>query len=167
MEENKSGNQQTEFQVLLEEHPELANMMLQYINGNDFSFAPAICYEIIFSDSVVPKDTAPDAIINITNDTWFGRTPGIYQHLDMVRRYAIEAGLPIVRANYSGISAFIKSDGTIASMIPIGRAGYADAVVSGAHETLYRSIGRDGWLIIILAFSCLCVLTMYWVKMRK
>lgn len=36
MEENKSGNQQTEFQVLLEEHPELANMMLQYINGNDF-----------------------------------------------------------------------------------------------------------------------------------
>ena len=137
------------------------------INGNDFSFAPAICYEIIFSDSVVPKDTAPDAIINITNDTWFGRTPGTYQHLDMVRRYAIEAGLPIIRANYSGISAFIKSDGTIASMIPIGRAGYADAVVSGAHETLYRSIGCDGWLIIILAFSCLCVLTMYWVKMRK
>ena len=137
----------------------------QILNG--LKVGISICYEIIFSDSVVPKNTAPDAIINITNDTWFGRTPGTYQHLDMVRRYAIEAGLPIVRANYSGISAFIKSDGTIASMIPIGRAGYADAVVSGAHETLYRSIGRDGWLIIILAFSCLCVLTMYWVKLRK
>lgn len=36
MEENKSGNQQTEFQVLLEEHPELEDMMLKYINGNDF-----------------------------------------------------------------------------------------------------------------------------------
>lgn len=137
------------------------------INGNDFAFAPAICYEIIFSDSLVPANSTPDAIINITNDTWFGKTPGTYQHLDMVRRYAIESGLPIVRANYSGISAFINPDGTIASMIPIGRAGYADGVVSGAHETIYRLIGRDGWMIIILAFSCACVLIIYWTKAYK
>lgn len=128
------------------------------LSGKTFSFAPAICYEIIFSDSLVPAGANPDAIINITNDTWFGATPGTYQHLDMVRRYAIESGLPIVRANYSGISAFVNPDGTILSLIPIAQPGYADGVVCGAHSTPYRAIGRDGWMIIILAFSCVCVM---------
>ena len=120
--------------------------------GN-FTFAPAICYEIIFSDSLVPRDTNPDAVINITNDTWFGLTPGVYQHLDMVRRYAIESGLPVVRANYSGISAFVGADGNIISMIPVGETGSLDGFVWGAHNTPYRTIGRDLWMIFILMFS--------------
>lgn len=133
----------------------------EIITVGDFDFAPAICYEIIFSDSLVPYGTAPDAIINITNDTWFGTTPGTYQHLDMVRRYAIESGLPIVRANYSGISAFILSDGSILSQIPVARAGYMDGVLYGAHITPYRKIGRDGWMIIILLFASVCTISLY------
>ena len=117
---------------------------------------PAICYEIIFSGSLVPQGAGHiDAIVNITNDNWFGNTPGTYQHLDMVRRYAIESGLPIVRANYSGISAFIASDGEILSMLPVGQVGTIDGYVWGAHETPYRTIGRDMWMIIIMLFACL------------
>ena len=127
------------------------------LDGGTFSFAPAICYEIIFSDSLIPDGALPDVIVNITNDTWFGRTPGTYQHLDMVRRYAIESGLPIVRANYSGISAFVKPDGSILASIPIGQAGIADGTLLGAHMTVYRNIGRDGWMIIVLLFSIVCV----------
>ena len=119
----------------------------------DFTFAPAICYEIIFSDSLIPRGSNPDAIINITNDTWFGVTPGVYQHLDMVRRYAIESGVPIIRSNYSGISAFIGSDGNIISMMPVGETGSIDGFVWGAHNTMYRMIGRDLWMIFILMFS--------------
>lgn len=132
----------------------------EIINVDGFSFAPAICYEIIFSDSLVPDNETPDAIINITNDTWFGNTPGTYQHLDMVRRYAIESGLPIVRANYSGISAFVSSDGDVLTQIPVANVGYMDGVVYGAHITPYRKIGRDGWMIIILLFSCMCTFTL-------
>ena len=132
-----------------------AELMSLNLKGRDFVFAPAICYEIIFSDSLVPRGAGlmPDAIINITNDTWFGRTPGTYQHLDMVRRYAIESGLPIVRANYSGISAFISSAGAVTAALPIGVAGSLDGTVWGAHDTPYRTIGRDCWLIIILVFA--------------
>ncbi len=119
----------------------------------DFSFSPAICYEIIFTDSLVPQGVTPDAVINITNDTWFGSTPGIYQHLDMVRRYAIESGLPIVRSNYSGISAFIGADGSITSLIPVKQTGSLDGFVWGAHMTPYRIIGRDLWMAFILMFS--------------
>ena len=130
------------------------------IKNSDFVFAPAICYEIIFSDSLVPHaDLSPHAIINITNDTWFGDTPGTYQHLDMVRRYAIESGLPIIRANYSGISAFVLSNGEILSSIPIGLVGVLDGTVWGAHNTIYRTIGRDGMMIIILLIACIGVIS--------
>ena len=131
------------------------------MENTDFVFAPAVCYEIIFSDSLVPRaGLRPNAIINITNDTWFGKTPGTYQHLDMVRRYAIESGLPIVRANYSGISAFVLSDGEILSSLPIGQTGILDGSIWGAHDTVYRRIGRDGWMIIILLLSCIGVICM-------
>ena len=120
------------------------------IGGRDFVFAPAVCYESIFSDSLIPENSMPDAIVNITNDTWFGKTPGIYQHLDMVRRYAIESGVPIVRANYSGISAFIAADGRVIASIPIGQPGSADGTLCGAHRTVYRRIGRDLCMVIIL-----------------
>lgn len=129
---------------------ELININTQY---GDFVVAPAICYEIIFSDSLIPYGTTPNAIINITNDTWFGLTPGVFQHLDMVRRYAIESGVPVIRANYSGISAFVGSDGNIESALPVGQTGALDGFVWGAHNTLYRVIGRDMWIMIILMFS--------------
>ena len=122
-------------------------------NKGAFNFVPAICYEIIFTDSLIPRGTNPDAIVNITNDTWFGLTPGVFQHLDMVRRYAIESGVPIIRSNYSGISAFIGSDGNIISMMPVGETGSIDGFVWGAHNTPYRIIGRDLWMAFILMFS--------------
>lgn len=128
--------------------------------GADFVFAPAVCYEIIFTDSLVPESSlTPNAIINITNDTWFGNTPGTYQHLDMVRRYAIESGLPVVRANYSGISAFVLSDGEILSSLPIGQSGVIDGTVWGAHKTPYRTIGRNGIMILILLITCIGVIS--------
>lgn len=138
--------------------PALISMNME---NAEFIFAPAICYEIIFSDSLVPDaDIAPDAIVNITNDTWFGNTPGTYQHLDMVRRYAIESGLPIIRANYSGISAFILSDGEVLSSLGIGQTGILDGTVWGAHVTPYRVIGRNGMMIIILLFACVCAMVL-------
>lgn len=132
--------------------PELISLN---ISGRDFVFAPAVCYEIIFSDSLIPDGAAlsVDAIINVTNDNWFGKTPGTYQHLDMVRRYAIESGLPIIRANYSGISAFVGADGAIIDSMPIGASGHIDGFVWGAHMTPYRAIGMNWWFIIILAFA--------------
>ncbi len=125
------------------------------VGDEQFIFAPAICYEIIFSDSLMARGGAIDAIINITNDTWFGKTPGTYQHLDMVRRYAIESGLPIVRANYSGISAFVAADGSVVAALPIGQAGVLDGYVWGAHDTPYRIFGRDAWVVIMLIVACI------------
>ena len=137
--------------------PELISVNM---NGSDFVFAPAVCYEIIFSDSLVPNaEMKPNAVINVSNDTWFGDTPGTYQHLDMSRRYAIESGLPIIRADYSGISAFILSDGEILSALPFGQSGVLDGTVWGAHDTIYHAIGRNNMMIIILLIACIGVIS--------
>ena len=73
----------------------------------------------------------------------------------MVRRYAIESGLPIVRANYSGISTFIASDGEIILSLPVGMSGTLDGFVWGAHNTVYRELGLNYWMMIILIVSIL------------
>lgn len=143
-----------------------ATVVTTNIGDKSFSFSPAICYEIIFSGAVVPRGANPDAVINITNDTWFGTTPGVYQHMDMVRRYAIESGLPIVRANYSGISAFVIPNGDISSSLPVGDMGVMDGVVWGAHKTVYRRIGRDGTMIIILLIACAMMYALHQPKTR-
>jgi apolipoprotein N-acyltransferase len=137
------------------------------LSGKKFIFSPAICYEVIFSDSLVPRGKIPNAIVNITNDNWFGKTPGTYQHLDMVRRYAIESGVPIVRSDYSGISAFVAADGNVEASIPIGVAGHIDGTVCGAHRTAYRKFGRDMWMIIILVVSCLGTIWIAGVTRKK
>ncbi|GHT00732.1 hypothetical protein FACS189421_13090 [Bacteroidia bacterium] len=135
----------------------------------EIRFVPAICYEIIFSDSLIPKSNlesrvsntdsqSPSAIVNITNDTWFGRTPGTYQHLDMARRYAIESGIFIVRVTYSGISAFISADGRILSSLPVGKAGVLDGGLGPSHLTPYRKIGRDWMIVIIILFAAVTVI---------
>ena len=141
-------------------HGDGAELISINLDGFDFVFAPAVCYEIIFSDSLIPDtDLQPNAIINITNDTWFGKTPGTFQHLDMVRRYAIESGVPIIRANYSGISAFVLSNGEVLSSLPIAQVGTIDGTIWGGHKTIYRAIGRDWTMIIILLISCIVVIS--------
>lgn len=80
-----------------------------------FFYNPAICYEIIFPGTVVDK-SAPsltNAIITVTNDAWYGDSPGPYQHFTAARFRAVEEGLPVIRAANTGISGVISPKGQI------------------------------------------------------
>ncbi|HAM51799.1 MAG TPA: hypothetical protein DCP92_14355 [Nitrospiraceae bacterium] len=78
------------------------------------SFGTFICYEIIFP-GLVRKFYAKDGdfIVTITNDAWFGKTAGPYQHFSMAVFRAIENRKPVIRAANTGISGFIDSNGRI------------------------------------------------------
>jgi apolipoprotein N-acyltransferase len=95
-------------------------------------FGAVICYEIIFPGLVRKfyRDGG-DFIVTITNDAWFGRTTGPYQHWSMAVLRAVENRKPVVRAANTGISGFIDSSGRIMSRTGL----FEPAVLTGTVKT--------------------------------
>jgi apolipoprotein N-acyltransferase len=120
--------------------------------------AMLVCYEVIFPHDLVDHDRRPAAIINVTNDGWFGNSTGPYQHLAQARLRAIETGLPILRAANTGISAVIDARGRLVRSFGLGRQGVIDARIPAAHDpTIYALLG-DFVLMGLVLVACLMVL---------
>ena len=92
-------------------------------------FSPLICYEIIFPGAVMPEGPRPGFLLNVTNDGWFGRTAGPYQHLHQARVRSVEEGLPLVRAANTGISAVLDSYGRVVARSDLGETGTIEAAL--------------------------------------
>nr|WP_247658218.1 apolipoprotein N-acyltransferase [Aquabacter sp. L1I39] len=90
---------------------------------------PLICYEAIFPGAVLPVGERPGFLLNVTNDAWFGMTPGPYQHFLQARLRSIEEGLPMVRAANTGISAIIDPLGRNVATLGLGERGVLDAIL--------------------------------------
>jgi len=79
---------------------------------NGAVIAPVICFESIFGDYMTEYARLGANIVFImTNDGWWGNTPGYRQHNQYARLRAIELRKPVVRAASTGISSFIDQRG--------------------------------------------------------
>ncbi|HKP79176.1 MAG TPA: apolipoprotein N-acyltransferase, partial [Phenylobacterium sp.] len=104
---------------------------------------PLICYEALFP-GLAAGGARPAWILNISNDAWFGRTSGPWQHLNIASYRAIEQGLPIVRSTPTGVSAVIDAQGRIVEgkMLGLGGFGVIDArLPAPTPPTLYSRAG--------------------------
>jgi len=117
------------------------------------NFSPLICYEIVFPAGVVDASNRPGWIVNVTNDAWFGDTPGPWQHLHQAIIRAVEEGLPIARAANSGISTIIDPYGNLLSHLGVGQVGVVDGPLPVALRPTIYSKYRDSlyFALIILA----------------
>ncbi len=115
---------------------------------------PLICYEIIFSGSLWNKEERPGWIVNLTNDAWFGNTPGPYQHLRQSVLRGVEEGLPVVRVANSGISGVYDAYGRVVQELELGQAGIIDSKLPKALEpTLFKTWnGKLHWVVFGLFF---------------
>ena len=127
--------------------------------------APLICYEAIFP-YLSAGQPRPAWLVNLTNDGWFGRSLGPYQHLAQVRLRAIEQGLPLIRSANTGVSAAFDGRGRLLNSVPLGQAGWFHLTLPPAEQpTAYARYGDSGFgfLCVFLVLICISV----WRRSKK
>ncbi|HWY12774.1 MAG TPA: apolipoprotein N-acyltransferase, partial [Bacteroidia bacterium] len=129
-------------------------------NNLKIKLAPSICYESIygnFMSEYIRKGA--QAICIITNDGWWGNTPGHKQHLSYARLRAIESRKQIIRSANTGISCFIDEFGNISQPQPYGEFAVINAEVSlNDSKTFYI---RFGDLISLLSIILTIIFIIY------
>ena len=85
---------------------------LKLMNGQ--YIIPTICYENIFFDKIINKrNYESNLIINITNDSWFGKYQGPQQHFYHSIMRSIDLNKYLIRVSNNGISAIVDPQGKI------------------------------------------------------
>ncbi len=90
----------------------------------------SICYELLKPEFIRKYlnnlKERPHAMVNLTNDSWYGKTAEPEQHLFLAKWRAVEFGLPIIRATNTGISSVIFPDGSESKRLGIFKTGNLD-----------------------------------------
>lgn len=89
------------------------------LNAGSIPLGCAVCYESVYGEyctGYVRKGA--EALVIITNDAWWGDTPGYRQHLSYASLRAIETRRAIARCANTGISAIISPSGEILQPTP-------------------------------------------------
>jgi apolipoprotein N-acyltransferase len=135
-----------------------------FIINDTLKIAPVICYESVFGEFVnqFVKNGA-NAIFVITNDGWWGNTPGHRQHLLFSVLRAIETRRSIARSANTGISCFVNQRGDISQRTSYWVPGAIRSTINAnSGLTFYVRygdyIGRGFILVSILMF----ILTIYY-----
>lgn len=124
--------------------------------------AAAICYEIAYPELVRRNSADAGLILTVSNDTWFGRTIGPDQHLQMARMRALENGRWVLRGTNNGITALIDPLGEIRDQAPVDQV----VVVSGAATPMEGQTPYQRWGIWPLLLADLLLLALLLVRPR-
>ncbi|OLU23246.1 apolipoprotein N-acyltransferase [Pseudomonas sp. PA15(2017)] len=80
--------------------------------------ATFICYEVVYPEFAAEMAANSDLLLTVSNDTWFGKSIGPLQHLQMAQMRALEAGRWMIRATNNGVTVLIDPFGRITERLP-------------------------------------------------
>ena len=128
-----------------------------------------ICYEAVFP-SYIRRFAASgaEALFNLSNDSWFGKSQARYQHLRVVRMRAAENRRWIVRATNNGISAVIDPAGRIVDTLPEYREAAARLRYDYRSDLTFYTQHGD-WFVLCAAgaFACALLISQYPRRYRR
>ena len=114
----------------------------------------SICYEDIFPGHIRKlmrggrERRVPEAMFNLTNDSWYGKTSEPMEHLALATFRSIEHRRSLVRVTNTGVSAFVDPVGRIASRTGVWtKELLVDRIALLHGRTVYARFGDwIGWL---------------------
>tara|TARA_B100000497_G_scaffold15552_1_gene17986 strand:- start:72 stop:1628 length:1557 start_codon:yes stop_codon:yes gene_type:complete len=117
--------------------------------------APVICYESMYGEFMTEYvRNGAQLIAIITNDGWWGNSPGHRQLLSYSKLRSIELRRYIVRSANTGISAVINDKGDVIESIDYEKKGIINNTVFISNElTFYAKYGDFIYRISLFFFS--------------
>ena len=123
------------------------------------SFIPVICYEIIYFWKLINSNNSDsNFIVNITNDSWFGKFSGPYQHFYFNKLRAAEFNKLLIRVSNNGISGLINNHGKIVDYIKLNDSDEMIITINASHNKLNLIIFHKFFLLLIFLTLLICFL---------
>lgn len=119
-------------------------------------YGPAICYEGIYGDCFARfVREGADVMLVMSNDGWWGNTPGHRRLFDYCRLRAVECRRAIARSANTGVSGFITARGDVVGRMNWDERGVlTEAVEVREGKTVYVAygdwVGRMALLVTLL-----------------
>lgn len=115
-----------------------------------------ICYEDVFGEEIIMQLPEATLLVNVSNDAWFGRSIGPWQHLQISQMRALETGRYMLRATNTGVTAIIDQRGRILQKLQMftteGLHGVVQGYSGATPYVLYGNgmvLGIAGSLLVI------------------
>lgn len=109
---------------------------------DDSKFAPLICWESAFPDLIYSQlQRGAKVLVVSTDDAWFGKTSGTYQHAQIAQMRAIEFGTWVVQAASTGISGIIAPNGQWTEATQLDKEAVVFGNVGNPPESVFAHIG--------------------------
>jgi apolipoprotein N-acyltransferase len=130
--------------------------------------APLICYEDLMPDlsRKFVRETGANVLVNLTNDAWYGRSVGPWQHLWLAQSRAIETRRSLLRVTNTGVTSLVDAKGEIVQTLPMFTEGVVQmdvAILNG--ETYYVRFGDwFAWALTAIGIGIVLVQFMWAAK---
>lgn len=127
------------------------------LKGETIHWGGQICYEGLYPAFTRGlEEKGADILVNVTNDSWFGKSFEPNQHLYMTLARAIEVRRPLLRSTNTGISTAILANGDVQQKSPLHEEWFGEFVLKyakNAPSTFYVQFGHWDWILLILILA--------------